>query len=77
MNVHAQKFLETYGEHETRRVCEAAGTSLVYFKQVCDGRRNFSRKLAEKLQEASDGRLDKVALVFGPPKTPPPMRRAA
>lgn len=69
-NLHAAAFLQDHGREEAARVCAAAGTTLVYFEQVAKGDRNFSRKLAEKLEEASGGRLDRVALVFG--SNPPP-----
>lgn len=60
----AKAFLDEFGDDETSRVCGIAGTSLVYFKQCVNGDRVFSRKLAERLEAASEGRLDKVALVF-------------
>lgn len=75
-NAHAVAFLAAQGKEETARVCSAAGTSLVYFEQVAKGSRNFSRKLAERLEEASGGRLDRVALVFGT-NPPPPVEHQA
>ena len=64
MNV-AQAFIDTYGREEAARVCEVAGTNLDYFLQIAQGKRFPGRKLAERLQAASNGRLNKVALVFG------------
>lgn len=60
----AHAFLTKFGDEETEQICLAAGTSLVYFKQCCDGKRTPSRKLAEKLEQASDGRLCRVKLVW-------------
>lgn len=61
----AQQFLDRYGREETDRVCKAAGTNLAYYLQCCKGKRNFGRELAERLELASEGRMGKVALVFG------------
>lgn len=65
MNTYAQKYLDDHGREEVERICVAAETSLVYYLQCCEGKRNFSRKLAERLEIASDGRMSKVGLVFG------------
>lgn len=65
MNEYAKKFLDEVGPDEVSRICAAAGTKLVYYMQVVKGKRNFSRSLAAKLEEASDNRLDRSALVFG------------
>ncbi len=60
----AQAFLDKFGDEEAEQVCLLAGTSLVYFKQCCEGRRTPSRKLAEKLEIASGGRLSRAKLVW-------------
>lgn len=70
MNSHAQKFLDQVGDDEAKRVCEAADTSFAHFKQICKGERTCGRKLAEKLELASEGRMTRVGLVFG--DDPPP-----
>jgi hypothetical protein len=77
-NSHAQQFLDRFGREETSRVCSLAGTNLRYYLQCCKGKRHFSRSLAEKLESASEGRMDKVALVFGerPAECPPGALRA-
>lgn len=59
----AQTFKNTYGVDEARRVAEKAGTTLNYFTQIACGSRNASTDLALKLVEASDDRLDLVALM--------------
>lgn len=60
----AQAFLDKFGEEETEQICLRAGTSLVYFKQCCEGKRTPSRKLAERLETVSEGRLSRVKLVW-------------
>lgn len=68
--MNADQFYQAHGRDETERVCRAAGTSIVYFEQCLAGKRNFSPRLAARLEQASAGRMDRVALVFG--SNPPP-----
>ncbi|MCG8476130.1 MAG: hypothetical protein MI784_11735 [Cytophagales bacterium] len=59
----AKSFLDTYGKEEAARVAEAAGTNYAYFNQIIYGHRRPSVELAEKLVDASEGRLDFVLLI--------------
>lgn len=43
---------------------------MAYFLQAAEGKRTFGRKLAERLELASDGEMDRVSLIFG--SNPPP-----
>lgn len=59
----AAHFLRTHSEAESRRVCEAAPLSFEYFKMIAAGTYVPSRKLAQNLERASDGRMNAVALL--------------
>lgn len=63
MGMDALEFIEAVDEAEAARVAEAAGTKLVYLKQIANGHRRPSVVLAEKLVTASDGRMDFVRLL--------------
>lgn len=61
--MNAKEFLDKYGKDEAERVAEAAGTKYSYFIQLAYGHRRPSICLAERLVEASDDRLDLLALM--------------
>jgi DNA-binding transcriptional regulator YdaS (Cro superfamily) len=64
----ASKFLRTYGDEDGGQVAIAAGTTLVYLKQIATGFRNPSPRLAKRLEEASGGRMTRDCLrpdIFG------------
>jgi hypothetical protein len=54
----AINFLKYFGPGEAEAVAKAAGTTLAYFKQIAYRHRRPSPDLAERLEEASNGRLD-------------------
>jgi hypothetical protein len=56
--MNAIDFLKYFGQTETEAVAKTAGTTLAYFKQIAYRHRRPSPELAEKLEEASSGRLD-------------------
>ena len=56
--MNALTFLKMVGSEEAGRVALLAGTTLAYFKQIAYRHRRPSPELAEKLEEASSGRLD-------------------
>jgi DNA-binding transcriptional regulator YdaS (Cro superfamily) len=58
----AKTFYSEFGEGESKRVSEAAGTTLEYFKQVMYDNRKFSPKLAVKIVVASEGRMTRAGL---------------
>jgi len=60
----AMEFWKSAGIEETRRVCEAAGTSYENFKHIAHQRRRPSVKLAKALQQASGGQLSAEQLIF-------------
>lgn len=60
----ARAYLDAVGEDAAEAACIAAGTKLVYLKQIAAGVRRPSPELAEKLVEASGGRLDFKTLLF-------------
>jgi hypothetical protein len=60
----AKTFIETHGWDEAVRVAKAAGTTREYFYQIANGFRNASPPLAQRLVEASDGRLDLMTLIM-------------
>lgn len=68
--MNAAQYLEKHGREHTEKVCLVAKTTIVYFLQAVEGKRTFSRKLAERLELASNGEMDRVSLVFG--SNPPP-----
>ncbi len=59
----AKTFFEKHGRDESRAVAVAAGTNYAYFYQFVTGARRPSLELAKKLVEASDGRLELLALL--------------
>jgi len=58
----AKTFYTEFGEDESKRISESAGTTLEYFKQVMYGNRKFSPKLAVKVVVASEGRMTRAGL---------------
>jgi hypothetical protein len=60
----AKTFIQTYGWEEAVRVAKAAGTTREYFYQISAGFRNASPPLAQRLVEASEGRLDMMPLMM-------------
>lgn len=59
----AQTFKDTFGIEESERVAIAAGSNYAYFHQIATGHRRPSVDLAEKLVDASEGRLELIALL--------------
>lgn len=51
------KFYKSRGTDVSRRVAEAAGTNLEYFRHLAHGRRRPSVELALALVEASNGEM--------------------
>lgn len=63
------EFWRMAGIVETRKVCEIAGTSYENFKHIAHKRRRPSVELANKLIQASNGRMSFEKLLFTkPPK---------
>lgn len=56
--MNAIDFMRNYGQAETERVAKAAGTTLAYFRQIAYGHRRPSPDLAERLEIASEFRID-------------------
>jgi DNA-binding transcriptional regulator YdaS (Cro superfamily) len=64
----AKEFLKLYGLVEGEKVAKAAGTKLVYLRQISTGFRDPSPKLAILLEKASNGRMSRKQLrpdIFG------------
>ncbi len=61
--MNAREYIDTFGWEEAERVAKAAGTNRAYFSQIANGHRNASVPLAQKLVDASAGRLDFMSLV--------------
>lgn len=61
--MNAREFLDRFGRDEAERIARAAGTNLPYFEQLACCARRPSIDLADRLVEASDGRLDTLALL--------------
>lgn len=59
----AKAFLEKFGIEEATRVATEAGTNYRYFSQIAHGHRRPSVRLADRLVEASTGRLIFEALM--------------
>jgi DNA-binding transcriptional regulator YdaS (Cro superfamily) len=58
----ALSFFKQFGEIETTRVAELAGTTMAYFKQVMYGNRKFSHGLAKRISKSSSGRMTRAKL---------------
>lgn len=58
-----KQFIEEHGRDEARRVAEKAGTIWQYVYQCAEGYRRPSVELAKRLVDASDGRLDLLAML--------------
>lgn len=67
--MNAKQFLDAYGKEEAERVALAAKSNYAYFSQLAYGHRRPSVRLAERLVEASDDRLDFVSLLKGREKS--------
>ena len=65
--MNAREFIDKYGAEEVQRVVDAAGTSKQYFHHIANNYRNASLPLAQRLVEASDGRLDLMSLMSSTP----------
>ena len=68
--MNAKQFLKQYGTEEADKVAAKAGTTHAYFLQLVAGTRRPSSELAQKLVEASEGRLDFACLLKSPKKLP-------
>jgi hypothetical protein len=53
-----KEFIESYGREAAERVALDAGTNYIYFRQLAYGHSRPSPDLAERLVNASGGRLD-------------------
>ena len=62
--MNAREFFDAYGRHEARKVAIQAGSSYDYIYQLAYGYRRASRTMAERLEQASEGRMDRVSLVW-------------
>ena len=60
--MNAREFIDKVGAEEAERVAKAAGTNLDYLRQIANGHRNASVKLAEKLVEVQSD-LDFMSLI--------------
>ncbi len=60
--MNAAEFIRVYGLDEAEKVSKAAGTKLVYFRQIATKFRTPSPRLAKKLEKASKGRLSRQSL---------------
>lgn len=60
----AKTFLEVFGKAKAESVAKAAGTNYAYFSQIAHGHRRPSPRLAQKLVNASKGKLDFRALLL-------------
>ncbi|MEE4107763.1 MAG: transcriptional regulator [Halieaceae bacterium] len=58
-----KEFIESCGRDEAKLVAEKAGTIWQYVYQCAEGYRRPSVELAQKLVDASDGRLDLLAIL--------------
>lgn len=65
--MNTREFIDLYGAAEAERVAQKAGSNLSYFKQLASRHRRPSVKLAQRLVEASDGKLDFVSLLTAKP----------
>lgn len=61
--MNAKQFYDEYGAKECERVALAAKTTLGYFLQFVYGQRRPGFELAQRLVEASDNRLELIALL--------------
>lgn len=62
--MNAKQFLDEFGRHELKRVAILAGSNYQYAWQLARGYRKASPGLAERLEAASGGRMDRIALVW-------------
>lgn len=67
--MNANTFLKKVGWKEAQRVAELAGTSRGYFAHIAHGRKRPSIELADRLVEASDGKMTFDALIRNPLRT--------
>lgn len=58
-----KQFIKTYGWDEVDRICAAAGTKRSWFHHIALGYNNCGLKLAKRLVQASEGRLDLWSLI--------------
>lgn len=61
----AKQFLDEFGRDAATRVAESAGSNYAYFSQLAYGHRRPSVDLAERLIEASEGKLTFEGLLRG------------
>jgi len=57
-------FCRSTPKRERELIAELAGTTDAYLQQLAGGHRKPSRKLAKKLEEVTDGKLNKMDLLF-------------
>lgn len=61
--MNAKDFLARYGRAEAKSVAALAGTNYRYFYQLATGKRRASVDLAQRLVEASGGRMDQMMIL--------------
>lgn len=59
-----KEFWEKYGRVESEKLALEAGTTYPHFKHLAHGRRNPSKKLAERLVNASGKKLSLARLLY-------------
>jgi len=74
--VDLKQFIKEYGREEGQKLAEKAGTSWPYIYQCANGYRRPSVEMATKLVEASDGRLDLLAMLTAEKKQESPKKAA-
>ncbi len=62
----ARTFIDTHPE-DVEALVKTAGTSKAYFHHIANNYRNASLPLAQRLVEASGGRLDLLSLMSSTP----------
>lgn len=59
----AQAYFRKHGVERCREICNKAGTTLEYFRQIMCGHRRPSPELAEKFLLHSGGEMDLASLL--------------
>jgi len=57
-------FVKITPKEERDRIAELAGTTDAYFQQLAGGHRSPSPRLAKRLEEATNGKLNKMTLLY-------------
>lgn len=64
VNTEMRDWLLKSTQEQREQVAAEADTSVEYLWQISGGHRNPSKKLAERLEAATNGELNKVRLLF-------------